>query len=622
MRRWPEIGGLGLPRAAAIFGLFFLYVWLRIDPRLIYHVQEPVFFRGGLFFAFFLGHPGGVTEYLSALFGQSYVVPWLGAFVITAVAVMICASTYVFLKAVEVSHAGFVSVIPATLLLILHNRYRYDLGYDLGLLLSLAGAALYASLPWRQPFARGLAFIALTVPIYWVAAGPYLLFCLAAATSEHLARRRVAAMGCVLAGAAVPWVATFSVFPGMVRDAYLHLLPVSGNHLVGEYAVIVAAVALCVYAPAAALAGAWRQARSEPTAVTKSQGTILIRISRDLTFLMVMAAPVYATFSGNYKTMMEVDYHARHKRWPQVLNEARQLTAYNVLTVYNVQRALSHLGRLSDEMFSYPHLANAPIFVPSPETPSSLLVLCDNLMELGHVNKAEHMAQEALEIYGDRPSILKRLVAINVLKGRPAAARVYLGLLEKTLLHREWAQRRLEELAVDPHLSENAELAKVRAHMVEANYPGFFTAEELLMQLLDRNPRNMMAFDFLMGHYLQTMQLDKIAGSIGRLNAFSDGLPPTPLPRLYEEAVMLYMTQGRVQLGVVPKVPLYGRQLSGNTLRRYSRFSEVLAANDGDAEGARHKLEASYRDTYWYYYFFGGTESGAPLISRATRPVK
>ena len=69
----------------AFFVLFFLYVWLWIDPSLLYHgvgvslrvglflapgLQFPVFSWSPGFSNGFLLYPGGPTEYLSALLSQ------------------------------------------------------------------------------------------------------------------------------------------------------------------------------------------------------------------------------------------------------------------------------------------------------------------------------------------------------------------------------------------------------------------------------------------------------------------------------------------------------------------------------------------------------------------------
>ena len=53
------------------------------------------------------------------------------------------------------------------------------------------------------------------------------------------------------------------------------------------------------------------------------------------------------------------------------------------------------------------------------------------MFELGQVNEAEHMAQESLEFDGDRPDVLRVLAKINIIKGRPQAAAVFLNALRQ-----------------------------------------------------------------------------------------------------------------------------------------------------------------------------------------------
>ena len=52
--------------AAVFFGLVYAHVRLRIDPRLVYHKQTPIFMVGSGFFRTFLDHPGGLLEYACA----------------------------------------------------------------------------------------------------------------------------------------------------------------------------------------------------------------------------------------------------------------------------------------------------------------------------------------------------------------------------------------------------------------------------------------------------------------------------------------------------------------------------------------------------------------------------
>ena len=611
MRHWSGFRGLGPPGTAAFFGLCYLYVWLRIEPYLIFHVQEPVFFGGWSFFADFLQIPGGITAYVAAFAGQSYAFGWLGALVITLVmaAIWLCAGNLV--RGWRGQRYGIVTLTPVVLLLSLHNRYHYDLAFDLSLLVALAAATISTRL---DRSGRTLYFVLIAPAVYWVSGGGWLLFALLCALRELVDRHTVGALARVAVGAVLPWLATLTVFPGTWQAAYTHQLPLSGLYLLGEPRIWVVAAALYLFLPVAILITAYGH-----PAVDQIRG--LPSTAGPLLLIAVGGLLVYGTLDVNHRTMLEIDHQARRRNWSGVLSLVPGLAAYDVLTVYNVQLALCHTGKLGSDLFSYPYLANAEIFQPSPEAPSRFLVLGDNLIEMGYVNKAEHMLQEAAEIHGDRPSILRRLVTVNVLKDRPRAARVYLHRLAMSPLDRSWSEKYLAALDADPRRGDDEEISRLRGLMVATDYPGFFTPEDILRQLLERNPDNLLAFDLLMGHYLQTAQLEKIVQNLRRLARFPKAFPGKVVPRLYEEALMLWATQVRLQTGVMPELPLHGRTLSLTTQKRYTEFSQLLALHRGDPAGAKAELAKEHRDTFWYYYLYRGAEVGVPIVSRATRPV-
>ena len=57
-------------RLAFMAGAVYLYVWLWVDPRLIYHYQCPIFRTDGRFLAGFVGRPSGPIAYVSAFLSQ------------------------------------------------------------------------------------------------------------------------------------------------------------------------------------------------------------------------------------------------------------------------------------------------------------------------------------------------------------------------------------------------------------------------------------------------------------------------------------------------------------------------------------------------------------------------
>ena len=611
MRFWPRLGGLGPHRAVAFFGLCYLYVWLQIRPYLIFHVQEPVFFSGWSYLNGFLQIPGGISAYAAAYAGQSYVIDWLGALVITLVMACIGLCCRGYVRRVAGRRLDLFAFAPAVILLILHNRYHYDLAFDLSLLTAIAAATVSARLDQK----RRLWWFVLGSPfIYWIAGGAWLLFALLCAIREWLDKRPVEAVVYAAVGAILPWLATWTVYPGTLENAYLHLLPISGPYLHGSSPFMAVALILYLFVPVTALLAAY-------IPPGKRSGRVAWNTSRVL-LVGIGGWLVIASMDSNHRTMLEIDHQARQRNWKAVLSLVPELSAYDVLTVYNVQLALCHTGRMGKDLFSYPHQINAPIFVPSPDSPARLLALGDNLTDMGYINKAEHMLQEAVEIQGDRPSLLRRLVMVNVLKNRPSAARVYLGQLLRSPLDHAWASDYLRALDVDPRRADDVEIRRLREVMLETDYPGFFSPEDIMRQLLERNPNNMLAFDLLMGHYLQTAQPDKIVQNIRQLSQFPKAFPGTEIPRLYEEAVMLWATQVRLRTGAMPKLPLFGRSLSMSTQRRYSQFSQVLALHRDDPRRAKIELAKQHGDTFWYYYLYRGKETGVPVVSRATRHVQ
>ncbi|MCC7263785.1 MAG: hypothetical protein IT369_14820 [Candidatus Latescibacteria bacterium] len=517
-------------------------------------------------------------------------------------------------------------MVPALFLLVLHSQYLYPLAPDLALLAALAMALVYVRLPLVHPVLRFLVFAGLSALCYWLAAASCLVGVVFCGLFEGLTKRRlVLGLACLLLGFYLPYLAAVHVCGFGFAKAYGQLLPFYGPFLLGAWLSEIAAVLLCLFVPLAGLGvGCWRIWSHRPSmaglAATLASWSASRwgQASKVLALLAALVVSAAASFPGDYKVLLQIDYHASRREWPQVLQAAQGVRAYNTLAVYNINRALCHLDRLLGEMFVYPQRKNAEIFLPPPEAPANLRAMSEILLELGQVNIAEHMALEALEIYGDRPSLLRQLVLINVLKQRPRAAHTFLGLLEKNPLHRDWARTYRAALDADSTLAGDAQVQELRALMVVEDYTGYFTAEELLVQALERNPHNLMAFQYLMGHYLLTGKLDKVAAYIGHLNSFPADFSYPEIPRHCEEALLLYAMKARSS-GAAPSLPLFGRRIDPQTRERFGDFRAVLARYGGDAEAVRQALAGSYGGTYWFYYFLRGSGQQGEVPSGTTK---
>jgi hypothetical protein len=87
-----------------VFFVFtYLYVLLLIETRLIYHsfgifITYPAFSTGFEFLKSHISYPGGIIEYVGNFLSQLYYFSWLGALIVTAIALLLYIAGRILLK--------------------------------------------------------------------------------------------------------------------------------------------------------------------------------------------------------------------------------------------------------------------------------------------------------------------------------------------------------------------------------------------------------------------------------------------------------------------------------------------------------------------------------------------
>ncbi len=594
---------------ALFFILFYVYLWLRVDPRYLYHFfgyrRFPCFRLGWSFLMDFLTHPGGLVEYASAFLFQFFDPSWAAAGIITGVALLLFLATRAYLVAVSGIRLLALQLVPPILFLLLYNRYAHHLTTVLALLAALLGAIFYMRMAGRRMWLRVIAFVVLSAAVYYAAAGAYLLYAGLCGIFELLRRRRLLGACYLLGGAAVPYIGGSCVFLTSPADSYMRLLPF---HAETESNGAMLALCLYLFFPVVCLGAAlWRRlARTETLATEKTavrsdqkppQHTwkaTLKWIFHSPVFLIIAVVPVYYSFESGGKAVLQIQYCARHGMWQQLLEKASDLspTQQDFAVTCDIYRALHHTGRLPYEMFSYQQCLDSflppwGMLVETRVPPMVMMETSDLSIELGLVNKAEHLAYEVLALAGNRPAVLWRLAMINIVKEKTEAARVFLRLLAKDIVYGKVAREYLGGLRADPLLSRDAEVQRIRSVMIAGDYLiDRIPPETLLDQLLQKNSKNRMAFEYLMARYLLTGQLGKVALNIKRLDEFSY----PDIPRHYEEAILLYAYMTGVRL------PLHGRRISAATMERFRRFRQLIDRGELDS------LAGEFWNSYFFYF--------------------
>jgi hypothetical protein len=315
------------------------------------------------------------------------------------------------------------------------------------------------------------------------------------------------------------------------------------------------------------------------------------------------------------KYSLGVASSAEREQWAEVLTYAGQLPPADVWNVFQVNRALYHRHELLERMFAYPQVPDAARtlalqFESLTATAQQVPLECSDLFfDLGRINESEHMAYEALELFGARPRTLQRLVHLHAIKGEPDAARRYLAVLECSLGYRGWARDCLRQLEADPTLSDEPLVASRRALMVHQDFTGKLDLETMLGHLLERNAQNRMACEYLLAYYLLTRRIDKVVANLHRLEAFGEAR----WPRYCEEALLIYLEMTRT-----PPSTWRGHPISPETWRRNAEFVQALGRFPGPTPAAFQTLHRDFGDSYFFFFVFGHNDprSAAPRPSR------
>jgi hypothetical protein len=231
---------------------------------------------------------------------------------------------------------------------------------------------------------------------------------------------------------------------------------------------------------------------------------------------------------------------------------------------------------------------------------------------LGRVNEAEHLGSEARTRANSDPRICRLMARINLVKGQTPVARKFLTVLSYDLVLGAWARQVLRELDQDPQLQGDAQVQSLRRRMLrnEDMFPVWQRAdragadvERLLLDQLEQDPSNRMAFEFLMGDYLLARDGAKIAALMPRIADMNGPAYVGPggqrrTPRYYQEAMAINAEMtGR-------KVAIDGFEIQPDTLQRLDSFKRVVAQAPSKSAAMQAAWEG-FRNSYFFYAYFG-----------------
>ena len=588
----------------------YLFLTLVVRVELIFYYfmmcrKIPIFKTSGYFLWSNLSFPGGLTQYLAALFTQLCYFPWLGSLFIILIGwgfYLLSASLF-DIKADSILR--IVCFVPAIIILMISSRYETPFSFGVAILLVMLVAVLYKKISVRIGRLRIVLFPIFSVALYYLAGGAVLIFVVWAALFELFEKRKlIFCLTCLFLGTAVVWFTGKILFRLDDSGAYLSFIPLIQIAQIFQQEKLskFLSIVLIVFVPMAVLIINICRMLFRNTGNSHLQ-KLGNELGWSIRIILIVIAASFILFSYDWKSKntLLVNYFASQRMWSEVLTvvKKRSLKRYFPYCNNAVNRALFHTGRMGDEMFTFLQTQSESdlVFNRNRQYQVNYLERTEVCLDLGIVNAAEEIAYEFLAGTDDNPYILKQLALINLVKGQIDSARVYLNALSRYPAYAKEAQNMLRKLQEDPLLARDPRVQYLR-NIMEDNDLTYvsYNEENWLQQLLSRNKNNKMAFEYLMAHYLLNRKLDKFIENLPRLDDFGY----ENIPRHYQEAILLYIGTTRKEDNKD------SWPIDTEVVALYNEINKIAADSViKDLNIMRKILEPKYSGTYFFYYTFG-----------------
>lgn len=284
---------------------------------------------------------------------------------------------------------------------------------------------------------------------------------------------------------------------------------------------------------------------------------------------------------------------AYFERWDHVLELVDDYQMKHPIATYYTNLALSKRNELPDKLLDYYQPATQGFFLPvnPSSSPLDIFFSSDIYFHLGDMNMAQHSAMLGMIFSPKHRStrMVKRLAEINLVLGDSVVARKYLRMLETTMFHRRWAEKRINRLIApqpDDWLIEKRSQIPTLDRLRTAS-----DNEASLNVLVASNPDNMYAMHYLLCYYLLNKDLPSFYRTY---KAWCKG-NPLYLSRIYCEALLVVLSREKIS-----KKEMESYAIPNPVANDFVEYTQLFEEHEGDIEILREKYEKSY----WFYFHY------------------
>lgn len=584
------------------------YICVFIRPELHYFLQQSAFLTDSSFFQGFARYPGGLSDYLSEFISQFFFFNAFGSLLIVLVASAMGMIAVNLTRRIAGNVELHFGIFAAILLLsiVLQSDYHYPFYASVRLLVTFGLIWIYAILFSKMGQWRPLLAFIMTILAFYLAGGAALFVFTSSLVLIHLQFSTkktdfIVLPILVIFSGILPYLAYKYIF--LVDYSLVYSIAHSKSPMILFYEADYKLYAFYAFLPASILiAVIYQKIKSKKeqnpankVAVGKIRKAWFSHTFRlALQFVFTVAAAILAlnyTFDRATKDRTLVSFYGANGDWENVIKTAKSIDEYDLYTNVEFNKALANSGKLAESMFDYKQLAGSGgLFLDGLVTSDVLFLCSDQYFDLGFMHESLHWTFEAQTIFPNSPRLMKRLVLIYLINGNYNLAEKFLHSLDKNMLYRDWVKKYTGYLKDTSLIAKDPELAWKR----KCEPPEEFSTSSYrfkLVKLLEANPANKMAYEYL----LSSVLLDGDLGNFDTLMKEYRTLLKEPLPGAWDEALVLYYYMAN-------KTPEVGDiKFSKAKKDQFIAFIKAMKPFGNDWQLAKNSLATDFGTTYWYY---------------------
>jgi hypothetical protein len=529
-----------------------------------------------------LKSPGGLLEYLGCFLSQFFRYRLAGSLVLAGV---ITAGYYVSLELISRpgnKKKGYIGgVLTAIFLVGMHNYYLHQISYTLGFILAMA---LVTVSPTTN--SRRRVFLALAVPLFYLAGGGYVWFYCGLMLAEEVVRSRridyIAALLGIVYPVLIILCGSILLYLEPLKDLVLMHLPAGEAYGKSPWPLLFTGWTFLMM---------FLAVLPDPGRRLKLQWYRMIQIA---TCLLAVVLILKFSYHKKNSELFRIEKLAVEEDWEGLLSYAAEHPSRNLFGSFYTNLALANKGMLCTRLFEYPQSFGRSGLCFGWDAKGEILKRgSDFFWAVQFVNEAHHWAYESMIVNGFTRRNLVRLIQTELVRENYKVAEKYIEYLGKALFQRETARYYEGFLYQRKAMEEDPELGpRLRLHVEQDFFPDGSDLEKNLLALLANEPSNRVALDYLMALYLLEKGVDKIADFLpDYIHAYPGGLPP-----LLEESLLVHQITHREgkQINI---------RISQNTISRFDEYTRTLRLYRNPQDAARAMFPV-YGNTFWFHFNF------------------